>query len=87
MIKNRFKLVEDPPGTEGAKESEDRPLCPVRIIGTGLYKPCFGEKCAWWDGVDTRCAVLSIVSSLEGVGRMIDCLDTTLSDVKAILKK
>ncbi len=33
--------------------------CPMRFL-FGKINLCIEEKCAWWDGLNERCSILSI---------------------------
>lgn len=41
-------------------------ICPLLGVGPlGVNTNCKGDRCAWWDTLYCRCALLTLVSSVE----------------------
>lgn len=49
-------------------------LCPLRVLSIHalkelnvavLFKPCYGEQCAWWNIDKERCAIAVVAKGLE----------------------
>ena len=43
-----------------------RPADPPNYEGSG-YAECQKEECAWWDGINSCCAVISLLIQISGV--------------------
>ena len=48
-------------------EHSDKQICPLSMAQSGKLGLCVLEKCAWYDDVTDRCAVLLLAQQIHGV--------------------